>query len=107
MTRTAEPIPDKAVEAMVRAYNRSTDYIFPQATPAEQREAMRAALSAALPHLGAAGVAVPDVDSLAQEIRRVDGNHSLGAGALAEALMPFLSAAIATALAPAASQEGR
>jgi hypothetical protein len=31
-----------------------------------------------------------DVDSLAQEIRRVDGNHSLGAGALAEALMPFL-----------------
>lgn len=31
-----------------------------------------------------------DVDALAQEIRRVDGNHSLGAGALAEALMPFL-----------------
>ena len=33
------------------------------------------------------------VDALAQEIRRVDGNHSLGAGALAEALMPFLNAA--------------
>jgi hypothetical protein len=33
-----------------------------------------------------------DVDALAQEIRRVDGNNSLGAGALAEALMPFLSA---------------
>jgi hypothetical protein len=33
-----------------------------------------------------------DVDTLAQEIRRVDGNHTLGAGALAEALMPFLSA---------------
>lgn len=32
------------------------------------------------------------VDTLAQEIRRVDGNHSLGAGALAEALMPFLAA---------------
>jgi len=31
------------------------------------------------------------VDALAQEIRRVDGNHQLGAGALAEALMPFLS----------------
>lgn len=30
------------------------------------------------------------VDALAQEIRRVDGNHNLGAGALAEALMPFL-----------------
>ena len=32
-----------------------------------------------------------DVDALAQEIRRVDGSNSLGAGALAEALMPFLS----------------
>lgn len=31
-----------------------------------------------------------NVDSLSQEIRRVDGNHSLGAGALAEALMPFI-----------------
>lgn len=33
-----------------------------------------------------------DVDALAQEIRRVDGNNKLGAGALAEALLPFLSA---------------
>ena len=33
-----------------------------------------------------------DVDALAQEIRRVDGNHKLGAGTLAEALMPFLTA---------------
>lgn len=32
------------------------------------------------------------VDDLAQEIRRVDGNHSLGAGALAKALMPFITA---------------
>lgn len=32
------------------------------------------------------------VDAVAQEIRRVDGNHNLGAGALAEKLMPFLSA---------------
>ena len=30
------------------------------------------------------------VDELAQEIRRVDGDRSLGAGALAEALTPFL-----------------
>lgn len=30
------------------------------------------------------------VDELAQEIRRVDGSNSLGAGALAEALMEFL-----------------
>lgn len=34
------------------------------------------------------------VDDLAQEIRRVDGNHSLGAGALAEMLMPFFVKAI-------------
>jgi hypothetical protein len=31
------------------------------------------------------------IDALAQEIRRVDGENSLGAGALAEALMPFLA----------------
>ena len=31
------------------------------------------------------------VDALAQEIRRVDGNHSLGAGDLADALMPFIT----------------
>jgi hypothetical protein len=35
------------------------------------------------------------IDDLAQEIRRVDGNHSLGAGALAEALMPFIESRIA------------
>jgi len=38
------------------------------------------------------------VDALAQEIRRVvrrvDGNHSLGAGALAEAILPFIRAAL-------------
>jgi hypothetical protein len=33
------------------------------------------------------------VDDLAQEIRRVDGGHNLGAGQLAEALMPFIEAA--------------
>ena len=38
-----------------------------------------------------------NVDALANEIRRVDGDDeaSLGAGALAEALMPFLSASMA------------
>ena len=36
-----------------------------------------------------------NVDDLAQEIRRVDGSNSLGAGALAEKLMPFLTAALA------------
>jgi len=32
------------------------------------------------------------VEALAQEIRRVDGRHTLGAGALAEALLPFIAA---------------
>lgn len=41
-----------------------------------------------------AAVQLIDVDALANEIRRVDGNHSLGAGALAEALLPFLTSAI-------------
>lgn len=31
------------------------------------------------------------VDDLAQEIRRVDGSNSLGSGALAEALAPFIA----------------
>ena len=35
-----------------------------------------------------------DVDALANEIRRVDGDHSLGAGALAEALSPYILALI-------------
>lgn len=34
-----------------------------------------------------------DVDALAQEIRRVDGNHTMGAGQLAEAIAAYLSAA--------------
>lgn len=38
-----------------------------------------------------APVGVEDVDALAQEIRRVDGEHSLGASALAEALVPYLA----------------
>ena len=37
------------------------------------------------------------IDTLAQEIRRVDGNHNLGAAALAEALMPFIEAALSHA----------
>lgn len=41
-----------------------------------------------------------NVDELAQEIRRVDGDseNRLGAGALAEALMPFIVASTALAL---------
>lgn len=43
-----------------------------------------------------------NVDDLAQEIRRVDGNHSLGACQLAEALMPFIEAALSAAPQPVA-----
>lgn len=35
--------------------------------------------------------ALPSIDALAQVIRRVDGAHSLGAGALAEAILAALS----------------
>lgn len=37
------------------------------------------------------------IDALAQEIRTVDGKHELGAGALAEALAPFLARCCLTA----------
>ncbi len=50
-------------------------------------------------------VVVP-VDDLAQEIRRVDGNHDLGAGALAEALVPFLSDRLAAAPTPSSLADG-
>lgn len=56
---------------------------------------------------GADYAALPDVDALAQEIRRVDGGHNLGAGALAEALMPFLRASHWQAPAQAAAQQPR
>lgn len=45
----------------------------------------------AIQSLRAQGGVTIDVDALAQEIRRLDGDNSLGAGQLAEALMPFLS----------------
>lgn len=54
----------------------------------------------AQPAEGAAYAELPDVDALAQEIRRVDGANKLGAGALAEALMPFLRASHGQAPAP-------
>ena len=41
-----------------------------------------------------------DVDSLARMICTVDGNHDLGAGELAERLLPMITTAIASAPAP-------
>lgn len=43
------------------------------------------------------------IDELAQEIRRVDGDHSRGAASLAEALMPFFVSTIASAAQPVAA----
>lgn len=42
-----------------------------------------------------------DVQALAQEIRRVDGEHALGAGALAQELMPFIERALGVVIPPA------
>lgn len=46
----------------------------------------------------AQAVKLPDVDQLAQIIRQVDGNHSLGAGALAEKIFELLNAGAAKAV---------
>lgn len=45
----------------------------------------------------AAGDAL-DVDALANAIRSIDGKHTMGAAALAEALMPFIQKAITAAM---------
>jgi hypothetical protein len=47
------------------------------------------------------------VDDLAQEIRSIDGRHDMGAGALAEALMPFLAGRAAPAESGWADEIGR
>jgi hypothetical protein len=44
---------------------------------------------------------VPDVDDLANFIRHTDGNHKMGAGALAERICDWLAAPSAAALTPA------
>lgn len=44
-----------------------------------------------------------DVDRLAQHIRFVDGEHKLGAGALAESLLPFIESELRTDTAPSDS----
>lgn len=42
-----------------------------------------------------AGVVMPDVDDLANFIRYTDGGHKMGAGALAERIVDWLSAPVA------------
>lgn len=55
-------------------------------------EAKREAYAAALYAERSKPRTLLSVDELAQQIRIVDGSNNLGAGALAEALMPFLTA---------------
>ena len=47
------------------------------------------------------------IDQLANEIRRVDGGNKLGAGALAEALMPLMRRMVAMSPWPATAAEVR
>lgn len=46
-----------------------------------------------------------DVDWLAQQIRAVDGNNSLGAGALAEALLPRIRSTLTDPIPEAPADE--
>lgn len=71
----------------------------------------KAILKAAVMHLRDNGspskvddVPAIDVDELAQEIRRLDGSHSMGASGLAEALIPFLERAYKQKAAPNSNQ---
>ena len=77
-------VPREPTQAMLDAFLRCipTDY----APDRHEKRAAYAAMLAASPQ--GEGLTV---DALAQEIRRVDGSNTLGAGALAEALMPFLA----------------
>ncbi|WP_454909675.1 hypothetical protein [Variovorax gossypii] len=97
-TMTTESLP-AAASALVALLNEAMQFGYPLKNNNAYQD-LRATLAAT----GAAeAVAQPlDVDALANEIRRVDGSHSLGAGALAEALLPFLVASHADAARPLA-----
>ena len=87
-THTTAHIPDEAVQAAFEAMH-------PMKSPSECcLYDIKKAIIAALPHLSAP--CAVEVDALANEIRRVNGSNNLGAGALAEALMPFLSNVVTT-----------
>lgn len=56
-----------------------------QLTNGEVQDGLRSAFDA-----GRESIAIPEVDELAQFIRKVDGNHDLGAGRLAELIVSFI-----------------
>lgn len=85
-SHTTAHIPDEAVQAAFEAMN-------PMKSPSECcLYDVKKGLEAALPYLSAP--CAVEVDALTQEIRRVNGKNDLGAGALAELLMPFLSCVV-------------
>lgn len=89
--QVAEPVgwvlvPREPTGAMVQAGARRVSYESPQMA----RNCFEAMLAAS-PPAQQAEVTGLEVDDLAQIIRRVDGDNSLGAGALAEAIVAALS----------------
>lgn len=77
------PTPESALEALKTLEASAASYPDIDAAWAAHNTLRAFIQSHAAPHQ-------IDVDELANEIRRIDGNHDMGAGALAEALMPFL-----------------
>lgn len=75
------------VDALASAVDSTAEQEDPQRMTNDQRRAASDAVMAAEQEV------VPDVDWLAQVIRAADGNHTLGAGALAEKIVEAMTAA--------------
>ncbi|MBC3254342.1 hypothetical protein HU733_02455 [Pseudomonas paralactis] len=85
------------VESAARTLAECMDYSWdhmPEKGRGAIREYVALIIAAALPgnaeQPAPVAVVLPDVDDLAQIIRKVDGTHSLGAGALAESILDEL-----------------
>lgn len=87
-------VTEEMIEAALRKLQNNHRPISEAGKSVDERALVEEIITAAL----SVAPQVIDVDALAQEIRRVDGNHDKGASALAEALMPFLTARIMSAL---------
>ena len=94
-TEGAPTWPHIATEHLIRQSREAAER-FDNGAPTFTGDTIRALcdrLAASLPRDEApVGGGWPDVDTLAQIIRRVDGSNSLGAGALAEAIIAALPA---------------
>jgi hypothetical protein len=87
MSTQTTTISKEAFSALEGAFHREIRGLLSKKLQGQVMGKFRQALASTFPT-----VPLPDVDGLAQEIRRVDGNHDLGAAGLAEALQPFLQA---------------